>query len=309
MAAHDVAARLLEFAIGGEVFAVERPVRVRVQLLPALVVAVDGEEEGLRVGGVDRDRHVERRGGLPHRVEALVVDLHQRAGGDIVPEIQAEGLKDLQPAGPDTVSLLDQVGLDLRVVRVAGAGPCRLGEDDKAAGVRLQELLDRLLQVIAIAAGDVYHGPDVLAIHYREALLGRRRPAEPAGSPQPAHTRDVGVPVDHRIPGAWDLGLGGVEHALRLVLVDGKWSCRRVLRSGDAREKGGGDGAEALTTVQAGHASIIRVSGNSRLTVRFRTAPFHDRTAHFVTCAVRELKRPRFTSTKQTYPSMLRLCQ
>ena len=41
---------------GGEVLAVEEPRRVLVQLVPALVEAVERREEGARVAGVDLDR-------------------------------------------------------------------------------------------------------------------------------------------------------------------------------------------------------------------------------------------------------------
>ena len=62
-----------------EVLAVERPVGMEAELVVALVEAVDGQEERLRVGDVDEDRQLGRGAGLPHRVEARIVDLDQRA--------------------------------------------------------------------------------------------------------------------------------------------------------------------------------------------------------------------------------------
>lgn len=55
----------------------EGPVRVSVQLLPTLVNAVDRQEEGFRIGNVDRHRHLQGADGLPHGVETRIVDTHQ----------------------------------------------------------------------------------------------------------------------------------------------------------------------------------------------------------------------------------------
>jgi len=126
----------------------------------------------------------------------------------------------------------------------------------------------------------------------------------------------VRMPIDNGVLGAGDLRLGGVEHALRLVLVDGELAGGRVLRARGSRKEGGGDCAETLAAVQVtGHGYMIRgqpVSKNAadcQLTVRFRTAPFRDRTETFLTLHARELKRPRFTSPEQTYAAILRLCE
>ena len=56
----------------------------------------------------------ERAAGVPHRVEALVVDLHERAGGEVLAQEEAEGLQDLEAARAGVLRLLDGVGLDLR---------------------------------------------------------------------------------------------------------------------------------------------------------------------------------------------------
>ena len=55
----------------------EVPVRVGVQLLPALVGRVERLEERDRVGDVDDDRDVELGGGLPQRIEPRVVHGHE----------------------------------------------------------------------------------------------------------------------------------------------------------------------------------------------------------------------------------------
>jgi hypothetical protein len=48
-----------------------------VQLLVALVEAIDRQEERLGVGDVNRDGEPERAAGFPHRIEPLVVDRDQ----------------------------------------------------------------------------------------------------------------------------------------------------------------------------------------------------------------------------------------
>ena len=75
----------------------EVPVRVVVELLPALVGRVERLEERDRVGDVDDHRDVELRGGLPERIESLVVHRHQPTGRIASP--QAQQLPDLEPDG------------------------------------------------------------------------------------------------------------------------------------------------------------------------------------------------------------------
>ena len=76
----------------------EVPVRVRVQLLPALVVRIERLEERDRVGDVDDDREAQVGGGRPERVEPRVVDVDEAAVGVARP--QPEQLPDLEPARP-----------------------------------------------------------------------------------------------------------------------------------------------------------------------------------------------------------------
>ena len=72
-------ARLDDRREAGKVAAVERPVGMVRQLLVALVEPIDRREERLRIGDVDGHRQLQRGAGLPHRIEARVVDGHQRA--------------------------------------------------------------------------------------------------------------------------------------------------------------------------------------------------------------------------------------
>ena len=75
----------------------EMPVRVGVELLPALVRRVERLEERHRIGDVDDDRDPELRGGRPQRVEPRVVDGDQPAVR--VACAKPERLPDLEPAG------------------------------------------------------------------------------------------------------------------------------------------------------------------------------------------------------------------
>ena len=74
MAAHHIAAGFLKFQVGGKIFSVKRPVGVGMQFFPAFVEAVDGEKKSFGVRGVNSNRHVQRAGRFPHRIEPRIVD-------------------------------------------------------------------------------------------------------------------------------------------------------------------------------------------------------------------------------------------
>ena len=71
------------------------------QLLITLVEAVDGQEERLGIGGVNRHGHLVRRGRLPHGVEARIVDLDELARRDVLAQTQAQDFEDFDAAGAD----------------------------------------------------------------------------------------------------------------------------------------------------------------------------------------------------------------
>ena len=88
------------------------------ELLVSLVKPVGRRKKGNRIGDVNRHRHVQLRAGIPHRIEARIVDLHQCAGRNVFPQIESEGLQNLEAAGALTMSLFDGLGLQLRVIGV-----------------------------------------------------------------------------------------------------------------------------------------------------------------------------------------------
>ena len=139
-------------AVAREVLPVEGPVGVVPELVPPLVRAVDGEEEGLGVRDVDVDGQAVRGARLPHRVEPPVVHLDERPLAAALAEVEAEGLQDLEALRPRPGRLLDRVGLELRVARVRALAPHRLRAGVEAARVRPVEGGDRLLEALAEAA-------------------------------------------------------------------------------------------------------------------------------------------------------------
>src|SRR5262249_22660542 len=78
---------------------VERPVRMRAELLVAFVEAIDREKEGFGIAHVHRDRKSEAAAGVPHRIESGIVDFDQRPLRTAIAKVETEGLHDLQPDG------------------------------------------------------------------------------------------------------------------------------------------------------------------------------------------------------------------
>src|SRR6266536_5059210 len=126
-----------------------------VQFLKSLVEAVDGREEGDWIGDVDRYRHVQPGTRFPHGVEARVVTLHPFARGNVLPQIKAEGLQNLQSPRSVFVGLLDSVGLNLGIARVPEEFIAGLGEGVEASRMRAVELRDRLGESFTVAASEV----------------------------------------------------------------------------------------------------------------------------------------------------------
>ena len=92
MAREDAIAGPINSALEGKSRAVERPVGMVVQLFKPLVETINRREERHWIGDVNRHRHVQRGTSFPHGIEARIVNLHQFAGSDVFPQIEAEGL-------------------------------------------------------------------------------------------------------------------------------------------------------------------------------------------------------------------------
>jgi len=105
--------------------------------------------------------------------------------------------------------------------------------------MRRMKCLDRLLQSVARAAGQVDHDPDVAAIHRREDLPGRRRNVDGLAlgdaSGLLGAEGHVGVHVDDREPGPLDRRFLHVQHALGFEFAQQKRAFggrRRLLARG-----------------------------------------------------------------------------
>src|SRR5215213_5484479 len=115
---------------------VEVPVRVFVQLLPALVEAIERRKEGDRVSDVNQDRHVELRGRRPERIEPGIVDRDELPLG--LAEAQPEPLPDLQASRTEGNRLAQ--ALRLRLAKIGVGGEMLVvdpGEDGEAVRIGL----------------------------------------------------------------------------------------------------------------------------------------------------------------------------
>ena len=195
-----------------------------VQLFEALVETVGGQEERRGVGDVDSNRHVQRGASFPHGVEARVVDLYQCAGGDVLAQVEAEGLQDLQAAGSVAMGGLQLIGLRSRVAGFVRPAPHRLGKGEETAGIGSVVAAYGLAQSIAVAAGEIHHGAEVSTVHDGKQIFGRGRESAIACERHALlafrRERQVRVDVDDREPGALHFGFRDVQHALRLVVAE-----------------------------------------------------------------------------------------
>ena len=124
-----------------------------VQLVPAFVVLVQRREERRRIGRVDHHRPLVLGTDLPDRVELRVVHRHQLAV--LVANGQPQALVKLQPLGAGGKALLKPLRFALAPVVVVDAVEVDQREREEAAGVRLVERGERLLQPLAPAAVEI----------------------------------------------------------------------------------------------------------------------------------------------------------
>ena len=129
-----------------------------IQFLVTLVEPVGGREESHRIGNMNRHRHIEPPAGIPHGIETSVVYRHQFSGRDVLSEIQAQSLQDLQTLGSGPVRLFDCRGLETRIVRFLKTAVPRFGESIEAAWKRFVVPGDSIFQAFAITASEVHHG-------------------------------------------------------------------------------------------------------------------------------------------------------
>jgi hypothetical protein len=189
---------------------------MRVKFLPTLVEAVDGQEKCFRVGNVNRDRHVERSGCLPHFIESRVVDRDQLAGS-LFAQKQAQSLQNLDALCAASVRAFDQFRLQARIAGVRGLIPRWLCKHDEPAGMSILEFVNRIAKTLSVTPGQVDHGLYVSPLHDRKAGLGADFKADCPGGSMRITFGDVGMKIDEGEAGTGNRVAGQMKHALRLV--------------------------------------------------------------------------------------------
>ncbi len=218
MPCEDTVARFQQGAETREPGTRERPVGMIRQFLVAFVEPVGREEERFGIRNVNGDRQPVPAAGLPHRVEPLVVDGHQRPRRPPVTQVEPQCLEHLQAAGSGTGGRPDLIPLEGSVARFRGTAPGGFGEGDEAAGVRTVVPGYCFCKPLPRSPRQVHHCLHAAAIHDRQELFRRR------GIPHPSLPGEgqVGVHVDHRKTRFVDSRFLDVQHAAGLELDERK---------------------------------------------------------------------------------------
>src|ERR1700678_224093 len=143
-----------------------------IQLFVALVEAIRGGEKCNWIRDVNCHGDVELSAGVPHGIKTDIVNFHQCARSDVFAKIKSQGLENLQAASPITMGPLDRLCLQFRVIRLLEARIRWLGERIKAARIQTVVFRYRFGEAVLVAPRQIDHGPNVLAVHYREQFLG-----------------------------------------------------------------------------------------------------------------------------------------
>ena len=184
---------LQNLGVGWELLPMERPVRVIVQLLVALVEAIGRQEKGDRVGDMDGHRHVQLAARLPHGIEAGIVDGDEFAGGDVLSQIQSESFEDLQTPGTGSLGIGDGIGLDPGIARLQEPVVAGFGEGQESAGMRLVVACNGLRKALSKAAGEVLCADLQAQLRGLQVIARRlpRLPTDQTSSLVPMETADA----------------------------------------------------------------------------------------------------------------------
>src|SRR5437660_12595033 len=85
-----------QLVITGKVPAIERPVRMIVQFLVALVEAVRGCTECDWIRNMNPNRQIQLAAGLPPRIKKHVINSHNRTRGYVFTKLQSPPYENLQ---------------------------------------------------------------------------------------------------------------------------------------------------------------------------------------------------------------------
>src|SRR3954471_17035530 len=151
----DAVARGQDLFERRKVSAVERPIRVRPELLVSLVESIDRKKERLGIADVHGDRQSKATARIPHRIESLVVNAHEFPGWTPVAQVEPKRLQYFQADCSGGFCLRDLVRLPCRVPRFARTSPGRFGHRDEASRKRAIEVSDRRDEVLSRSAREI----------------------------------------------------------------------------------------------------------------------------------------------------------
>ena len=238
------------------------------ELVPPLVRAVDGEEEGLGVRDVDVDGQAVRGARLPHRVEAPVVHLDERPLAAALAEVEAEGLQDLEALRPRPGRLLDGVGLELRVARVRGTRPTigsvQVWKRPGCARSKAASACSRPLPKPPVRLTTAF--TPLRSMTRERVLRGRVESDRVLGGRALAtalREGEVRVDVDDREARGRDARLLHVEHGARAEVARGGGARRREGTPARARRASRGDRAQSTHPEGGETAPAVQLHGRT----------------------------------------------
>src|SRR6516162_2015302 len=138
--------RVQKFLVARKVLPMKRPIGMIVQLLEALVEPVSWQKERLGIRNMDRNGHLQRSTGFPHRIESPIIDLHERTFRNFLPQVKTQCLQHLQSPRSCLLGALDGIRLDSSVVGTGALIPQRFGDRYESVWVWFLKFFDRFVQ-------------------------------------------------------------------------------------------------------------------------------------------------------------------
>src|SRR5215469_14197920 len=124
-----------------------------VELLVTLVEAIGRCEERDRIGNVNGNRNIQLATGIKHGIESGIINLNQRAGGNVLPQIETECLQNLEPTRSVSVCFGDRLRLNLGIIGLLEFGVARFRECVEPAGMGFVVLGYSFGQALIITSG------------------------------------------------------------------------------------------------------------------------------------------------------------
>src|SRR4030095_590765 len=166
---------------------------------------------------MDRDRQVQCSASVPHWIKARIVHLDERTGGEVLAQIESQGLQDLQSPRTCLFRTRDFVRWGLWVICVMAAAPQWFGKGQETSRIRLVVSLDAFGEAGTCPTRKVHHRTNVLAIHDLQQLFRRGEKFSLLSHRNSLFTLEresqMGVDVDDGKAGALDRMRGNMQHA------------------------------------------------------------------------------------------------